>query len=186
MLPRSFFNRPAPVVARDLLGRELVRRLPEGGILRCTVTETEAYDGFEDQASHAHRGKTPRNAVMFGPPGFVYLYLCYGVHWLLNLTTGPEGHPAAVLIRGCSLASGPGRLTRALRLGRAENLMPLGPRGGLWLNAGRPAADNQVFTSPRIGIDYAGDPWKEIHWRFVLRTPSGSCHPPEESGIGAA
>lgn len=167
MLPRSFFARPAPDVARDLLGKELVRRLPDGRLLRTAITETEAYEGFEDQASHAHRGKTPRNAVMFGPPGHIYLYLCYGMHWLLNITTGPENHPAAVLIRGCTLAAGPGRLTRALHLGKAENLLPLGTKSGLWLNHRSGVPETEILTTPRIGIDYAGAPWKQIPWRFL-------------------
>ena len=85
VLNKSFFNRPTLDVARDLLGKQLCRRLDSGKIIRGRINETEAYDGFEDKASHAHKGATTRNVVMFGPPARAYVYLCYGMHWLLNI-----------------------------------------------------------------------------------------------------
>jgi DNA-3-methyladenine glycosylase len=98
-LGKAFFNRPTPRVARKLLGKFLVRRY-RGRELAGMITETEAYDGFADRGSHAHRGKTVRNAPMFGPSGCWYVYFVYGVHWMLNVTTREAGYPAAVLIRG--------------------------------------------------------------------------------------
>ena len=175
MLPRSFFNRPAPQVARDLLGMRLVRLLPEGGRIEARITETEAYEGTDDLASHASRGRTARNAVMFGPPGHLYLYLCYGMHWMLNITTGPAGHPAAVLLRGTADATGPGRLTRRLRLDGGVNTLPLGRRAGLWI---APPADGQAAPAPaairalpRVGVEYAGPVWSAIPWRFAWNPP---------------
>ena len=99
-LSRTFFDRPADRVARDLLGSRLVVRGADGRLTRHVVVETEAYLGAHDLACHAARGMTPRNAVMFGPAGVWYVYLCYGMHWMLNVVTGPRGVPAAVLIRG--------------------------------------------------------------------------------------
>ncbi len=170
ILPSAFFDRPAPVVARELLGKTLVRRLPDGTRIEDSITETEAYDGFDDSASHAHRGKTARNAVMFGPPGYTYLYLCYGIHWLLNLTAQREGYPAAVLIRGTTKASGPGRLTRYFRLTGEQNALPLRPASGIWL-ASRPAAaiPDGIRATPRIGINYADPKCRAKPWRFTLK-----------------
>lgn len=165
----DFFKEDTITVARALLGQMLVRNLPDGRQLRLRITETEAYDGFEDQASHAHRGKTPRNAVMFGPPGHIYLYLCYGVHWLLNITTREEGYPAAVLIRSVEGCCGPGRLTRLYHLNREQNLLPLTPASGLWIESATRPAPDRILASPRVGIPYAGGAWQTIPWRFQLR-----------------
>jgi DNA-3-methyladenine glycosylase len=111
------------MVARELLGKFLVREVTEESALM--VTEVEAYDGPADLASHAARGRTPRNTVMFGEPGVWYIYLCYGVYWLANIVTGPPDYPAAILIRGVEGVSGPGRLTRHLGIGPSG-----GPRRG--------------------------------------------------------
>jgi DNA-3-methyladenine glycosylase len=166
MLDGSFFDRDTVEVARALLGQRLVRQLPDGARIESVVTETEAYDGFEDRASHAHRGETPRNAVMFGPPGHVYVYLCYGVHWLLNITTREPGYPAAVLLRGTMAVTGPGRLTRHFRLDGAQNRQPLGVEAGLWLEAGAAPPADAVVAGPRMGVAYAGPEWAEKPWRF--------------------
>ncbi len=169
ILARAFFNRPTPDVARDLLGKTLVRRLADGTRIESVITETEAYDGFDDRASHAHRGKTARNALMFGPPGYTYLYLCYGMHWLLNLTTREIGYPAAVLIRGVATVNGPGRLTRHFQLTGEQNALPLRPVFGLWLASKGVAPDaGAIRATPRVGVDYAGPIWHAKPWRFVL------------------
>lgn len=169
ILPSSFFNRPAPEVARALLGQTLVRRLPDGRQRASVITETEAYEGFEDRASHAHRGRTDRNAVMFGPPGRIYLYLCYGMHWMLNLVTREAGYPSAVLLRGTTDASGPGRLTRHFGLDGELNGLPLRPASGLWIRSARAGPDAcRIRTAPRVGVDYAGPEWKSVPWRFIL------------------
>ena len=134
------------------------------------ITEVEAYDGERDMACHARNGRTARNAVMYAPGGVWYVYLCYGVHELLNLVTGPRGYPAAVLIRGVDRASGPGRLTRALRIDRRLNGTPASPEGGLWIeDRGVRVPRGAIQTTPRIGVDYAGPVWARKPWRFVLR-----------------
>ena len=116
VLNKAFFDRPTLDVARDLIGKQLCRRLESGKIIRARICETEAYDGFEDRASHASKGATTRNVVMFGPPGRAYIYLCYGVHWLFNITTREKGYPAAVLIRAVEGVAEPGRLTKHFQI----------------------------------------------------------------------
>ena len=115
VLPASFFNRPAAQVARDLLGKALIRRQGTAQAAYI-VTETEAYEGTHDLASHSARGRTARTGVMFGPAGRLYVYRIYGLHWMLNIVTGEINEAAAVLIRGIDLVSGPGRVTAALRI----------------------------------------------------------------------
>ncbi len=173
-LTTSFFARDTVAVARELLGRRLVRRHQDGRMTEGMITETEAYDGFEDRASHAHRGMTRRNAVMFGPPGVIYLYLCYGVHWLLNITTREEGYPAAVLIRGMEGVSGPGRLTKHLGLEGEQNRLPLGRAAGLWVAEGNPVPDAAVARLSRVGVDYAGPEWSRKPWRFQVSEGGGA------------
>ncbi len=174
-LPRHFFDRSTLDVAEELLGKQLCRRLPSGKILRARITETEAYDGRDDRASHAHRGPTPRSVVMFGPPGKTYVYLCYGVHWLLNLTTREKGYPAAVLIRGVDDAPGPGRLTRRMKIDGTCNDRWLNRASGLWLEDDRAGAEPhaRVQRLPRIGVDYAGPEWAAKPWRFVYDAERG-------------
>ncbi|HET8654205.1 MAG TPA: DNA-3-methyladenine glycosylase [Longimicrobiaceae bacterium] len=175
-LPAAFYARPADVVARELLGRLVVR---EADGVRCSaeIVETEAYVGPHDEASHAHErfGRTARNTVMFGPPGIAYVYLIYGMHSCLNAVTGGEGFPAAVLLRAAravdgveqirgrrpgrpdrELLRGPGNLCRALDVDRALNGHPL-DRAPLWIEAGDPVPDREVMVGPRVGISRAVD-----------------------------
>lgn len=172
-LRRSFYRRDTLEVARDLLGRVICRRLPEGPILRGRIVEVEAYDGPSDRASHAHRGPTRRNAPMFEAGGIAYVYLIYGVHHCLNIVTGEKGYPAAVLIRAAEppldglSATGPGRLCRAFRIDRAFDGCSLVGRE-LWLEGGDPVADRRVKRTARIGVHYAG-PWARRRYRFVIR-----------------
>ena len=167
-LPPESFARPTLPVARDLLGCRLCRSL-DGEVLRPRITETEAYDGPDDRASHARRGPTPRSAVMFGPPGIWYLYLCYGIHWLLNIVTGPPTYPAAVLIRGTETVTGPGRLTKALAIDGDFNHRPASPESDLWIESGDPLDPSRVTASPRIGVAYAGPDWSQRPYRFQVR-----------------
>ena len=163
-LPESFFERPAVVVAQELIGCLLCRKLDEK-ILTFPILETEAYLGSEDLASHARFGKTQRNAPMFGPPGRWYVYLCYGMHSMLNIVTNPENEPSAVLIRAIEGIQGPGRLTRRLSIHRDFNNQPCHPQSNLWI---APATQTHpIITTPRIGIDYAGPIWREKPYRFV-------------------
>jgi len=167
-LPPAFFARPADRVARDLLGAWLVVRGADGRLARHRVFETEAYLGAHDLACHGSRGRTPRNATMFGPAGRWYVYLCYGLHWMLNIVTGGEGVPAAVLIRGAGDQVGPGRVTRALAVDRSFDGRPADRRAGLWLESDGSAVPRRaVVRTPRIGVGYAGA-WADRPLRFVV------------------
>lgn len=166
-LAAAFFDRPADRVARDLLGARLAVRAADGAVSRHVVFETEAYLGARDLACHGSKGLTKRNAVMFGPAGHWYVYLCYGIHWMLNIVTGAEGVPAAVLIRGVGGVVGPGRVTRALGIDKAFDGRPAARATGLWLEAGEPVASRKISCTPRIGVGYAGE-WAEKPLRFVV------------------
>lgn len=168
----SFFDRPTLVVARDLIGCYLVRRIG-GRMVRAMITETEAYDGFEDKASHAHRGMTERNEVMFRSAGHIYVYFTYGIHWLINLVTGPAGYPAAVLIRGAELPGGerlrgPAVLTKALGIDGALNGKKLSRSVGLWIETPGERTRARIKTSPRVGVDSSGPRWSRRRFRFFL------------------
>ncbi len=165
---------PVEEVAPRLLGAWLVRRRGDGTLVRGRIVEVEAYAGPEDAASHARYGPTGRARPMYGPPGHAYVYLIYGMHHCVNVVTGPEGTAAAVLVRALEpgegvegRTDGPGRLTRALGIDRGLDGMPLSEASGLWLEPGEGAVGT-VVASPRIGIDYAGEPWRSRPWRFVL------------------
>ena len=172
-LSLAFYRRDTPAVARDLLGRLLCRRLPDGTVLRGRLVEVEAYDGPADRASHAHRGLTQRNAPMFEAGGVAYVYLIYGMHHCLNVVSGDAGYPAAILLRAAESpaaarsASGPGRLTRAFQIDRTFDGTPF-TGNDLWLERGEPVADAAVKRTRRIGVDYAGS-WARRKLRFILR-----------------
>ena len=166
-----FRTRKTSALARWLLGKTLVRARGGGGETAVLITEVEAYDGPRDRASHAHadRGRTPRNAVMFEPGGVWYVYLCYGMHEMLNLVTGPRGYPAAILIRGVAGTIGPGRVTRSLGIGRKLNGAPAAPASGLWIeDRGLRVPPRLVRATPRVGVDYAGPEWARKKWRFTF------------------
>ncbi len=155
-----------------MLGKILCRRLADGTSLRARVVETEAYRGTADAASHAYRGPTPRSAIMFGPPGHAYVYLIYGMWSCLNAVTGPARFPSAVLLRAVHVpgdaraGAGPGRLCRAMRVGRELCGADLARGKEIWLadDGFRPA---KVASGRRIGVDYAGA-WAKKPWRFWL------------------
>lgn len=178
VLSSNFFHRRTLTVARELLGRTLCRRLPDGRVIYGTITETEAYCGPHDLASHASRGKTPRTAVMFGPPGRIYVYLVYGMYWCLNIVTEREGYPAAVLIRAVTVpgvpqqqTNGPGKLCRFFHIDKSFNGKTLGQRTGLWIERPRAARRNfHIKKTPRIGVGYAG-PYRAKPWRFSAQLP---------------
>lgn len=182
-LPHAFYARPTLDVARDLIGKTLYRQTQDG-MTGGIIVETEAYVAAIDPAAHGYRGKTPRNAVMFGPPGHAYVYFTYGMHSCLNVVTEEDGVAAAVLLRALEptvglplmrarrgeriadrdLARGPGRLCAAMALTVADNGLDV--RGdALWLTATPGfSMDAPVVATPRIGITLAAD-WP---WRFVL------------------
>lgn len=168
MLTASFFNRPVLIVAQELLGKYLVREVGRKTIA-LRITEVEAYDGLPDLASHANRGKTKRNEVMFGPAGCWYVYFTYGMHWMLNIVTGPKNYPAAVLIRGAGDISGPARLTKSLKIDEQLNGAMAEPKSGLWFeDRGMTIAPKTIKRTPRIGVAYAGPIWSKKKYRFMI------------------
>ena len=187
LLTEEYFDRAVTVIARNLLGMRLVRQLGEDQ-LAGYITETEAYDGSSDLASHARVGKTARNAVMYGPAGNAYVYFTYGMHWCLNVVTGPVDYPAAVLIRAIypvkgisriarnrqgikakQWTDGPAKLTKALEINGEQNGVKLtGTQSGLWIEKGIEVTDNYIQTGKRIGIDRTPEPWLSKPWRFWL------------------
>lgn len=184
-LGRGFYARSALDVARNLLGCHLVH-MKGAERLVGRIVETEAYGGAMDSASHAARGRTPRNAPMFGPPGHAYVYLIYGIHDMLNLVTESSGQAGAVLLRaiapvegepsmvvrrkgrgGRTLANGPGKLTQAMGITLAEfNRHDVCQGEQLWLEQGTPIEDRFVITGPRVGIPYAEPKDREASWRL--------------------
>lgn len=166
----DFLNRDTLKVTEALMGQYLCRRMEDGEVKRFVITELEAYDGPEDKACHAHRGKTPRNAVIFGPAGNYYVYLCYGIHWLLNIVVGPEDYPAAALVRGIDEIHGPGRVTKALGIDKTQDGQPVAKKTGLWLEfSENKVPSHKIERGPRIGIDYAGPIWAKVPYRFLLQ-----------------
>jgi DNA-3-methyladenine glycosylase len=153
-LSASFFDRSAEEVAHDLIGCRLNWR-SDGKSDSRIIIETEAYVGPDDLASHAAKGRTKRNEPMFGPPGIFYVYFVYGMHWMLNVVTGPVDYPAAVLIRGLEGLVGPGRLTKALRINGNLNGKQASKEAGFWFSRGAAPKFN-VSRSSRIGVGYAG------------------------------
>ena len=169
VLRASFYSRSTLVVARELIGSTLCREV-DGIRRRLVILEVEAYDGFEDTASHAYRGRTARNQVMFELGGLWYVYLCYGIYWMLNIVVGKSEYPAAVLIRGAGEFSGPGRLTRGLRIDRTLNGVAATPSTGLWIEESKiRISDHRVERTPRIGVGYAGAVWAGKRYRFILK-----------------
>jgi len=163
-LSAGFFLRDTVTVARELLGKVLVRAFPDGEVRRYRITETEAYCGAGDLACHASKGRTSRTEVMFRSGGRVYVYLIYGMYWMLNFVTGPENEASAVLIRGIEGFDGPGRLGHELRLDRSFYGEELETSTRLWIEDAPPL--RHIQSSPRIGIGYAGEPWTSMKWRF--------------------
>ena len=165
-LTYDFYHRPCLQVAQELVGKWLVRRLTTGEVLRLRISETEAYCGEADTACHAHKGRTKRTDVLYADAGTIYIYLCYGMHWLLNVVTGDVEDPQAVLIRACVDAPGPGRLTKALSINGNLN------RGSicgeeLWIEDD--GGSCAVVTDKRVGIGYASQEDQDRLWRFKLK-----------------
>jgi len=185
-LPLSFYARPTLTVARDLLGAQLVR-IQDGIKLVGLITETEAYFGFDDLASHAKAGRTIRTDPMFGTPGQAYVYFTYGNHWMLNAVTEQEGFPAAVLIRaiqpiegievmmerrGGRDTFGPGKLTQALGITKSENYAHLTEAdSSLRIEAGIFIPEKSVTIGPRVGLNKTPEPWLSKPWRFLVKEP---------------
>jgi DNA-3-methyladenine glycosylase len=185
-MDRGFFQRETLTVARQLIGKLLVRTI-NGYRISGIIYETEAYDGERDLACHARSGKTTRNAVMYGNEGHAYVYFTYGLHWMVNCVTGPIGYPAAVLIRAVHpiegidyihqqrthikekhWCNGPAKLTKALSITKDLNGVDLCVRDSpLRIESGLSVPDEWISSTPRIGIQNSPEPWKSKPWRFV-------------------
>jgi DNA-3-methyladenine glycosylase len=186
-LPKHFYHEEVTLVARRLLGMRLIRNLNgirAGGI----IIETEAYRGEEDLACHARVGKTRRNAMLYEEGGTSYVYFTYGMHWLVNAVAGEAGYPAAVLIRAIlpleglegiqarrsgrsqmEWTNGPAKICQALVIdGSLSGILLYQENGELWIEEGKPVADEKVKTSPRIGLGATPEPWKSLPWRFFV------------------
>ena len=184
-LPRSFYTRPALIVARELLGKILVRKIG-GKTLAGKIVEVEAYLGESDPASHAYRGKTERNSVMFRKGGFLYVYFTYGMHFCANVVTGNEGIARAVLLRAIeplkgievmkrnrsfadktaifNLTNGPAKLCEALKIKREQNGADLLDTE-IFITSGKDISNKNIVRTTRIGINTA----KEKKWRFYVK-----------------
>lgn len=169
VLDVDFFKRGALEVAPDLLGKFLVRNVG-GRSVALPITEVEAYVGESDLACHASRGRTKRTEVMFWEGGYWYVYLVYGMHEMLNVVVGEKDSPEAVLIRGAGAYNGPGKLTRALDIDRQLNREQVEIRSGLWIeDRGVQVSEEEMLQTPRVGINYAGEPWISKPWRFAVK-----------------
>lgn len=181
-IPETFFDRPVLEAAPDLLGKFLVRKVPSGKTISGMIIEVEAYDGPQDLACHASRGKTPRTAPMFDRAGVIYIYFVYGMHWMLNIVTGPKDYPAAILIRGIEINGepacaspyadrrlhGPAKITKLMKIDKALNHQVLGRKTGLWIeDRGVHIKKKDIERTPRIGVAYAKE-WAEKPYRFLL------------------
>jgi DNA-3-methyladenine glycosylase len=187
-LTRQYFVQDTRQLARDLLGKRLVR-LEDGARTAGIIIEAEAYRGESDLGCHAKAGMTPRTRVMYGPAGHAYVYFTYGMHWMLNFVAEEEGFPAAVLIRAIYpiegieriaarragrprtvWTDGPGKLCQALAIDRTLNGHDLcAPEAQLFVETGVQIPDSSVTISPRVGLSNVPEPWKSIPWRFMLK-----------------
>lgn len=180
ILSQRFFKRPTEIVAKNLLGKFLIRKIG-GKEIAVKITELEIYDGFNDLASHASHGKTKRNEIMFEDGGYFYVYLVYGMHWMINIVTSEKGYPSAILLR-CGEVSpklqttdyklsadlnGPGKLSKFLKVDKSFNGKMAAPENELWFEDRGVKIENFRKT-PRIGIHYAGLVWSKKKWRFVV------------------
>lgn len=164
ILDGNFFHRDCLEVAPDLVGKLIVRKLDSGEEISLRITETEAYRGTEDKACHASKGRTPRTEILYGESGIIYVYLCYGIHWLMNVITGEKEQPQGVLIRACENFEGPARLTKKLQIDKSFNNQHVDGNERLYFvdDGFKP----RIRTDKRVGIDYAGEEWAAKPWRF--------------------
>ena len=167
-MDKTFYTQSALEIAPKLLGKYLVRKLPDGKIIRSKICEVEAYVGEEDLACQASKGKTARTKIMYEEGGIWYIYLVYGMYHMLNVVVGKKDDPSAILIRGVENISGPGRLTKQLEIDRLFNSLPISQKAGLWVEDGEIIPKNKILTTPRIGVSYAGV-WAKKPYRFLIK-----------------
>lgn len=164
-LGKNFFHRDCLDVAPDLVGKLIVRTMDDGSETILRINETEAYRGEEDTACHASKGRTPRTELLYRESGVIYVYLCYGIHWLMNVITGEKDQPQGVLFRSCEAYNGPAKLTKALKIDKSFNGESFigNPRIKICDDGARP----HIITAPRVGIDYASPEYRAVEWRFI-------------------
>jgi DNA-3-methyladenine glycosylase len=172
-LPRSFYNQQTLKVAQQLLGTFLTRKIGARKIVG-KIVETEAYVGFADKASHASRGRTERTAIMFGRPGFVYIYMIYGMYYCLNIVTEREEYPAAVLIRAVEPVTksrirpaGPGKVCQFYKIDKRYNGTDMCGRT-FWIEQKGSTKNISIVRTKRVGVDYAGA-YRHKRWRFYIK-----------------
>jgi len=168
-LNKNFFQRDVLEIAPLLPGKKLIRII-NGERKEYIITEVEAYRGMEDLACHASKGRTNRTDIMFQEGGHIYMYLIYGMYWMFNIVTGPENNPQAILIRAVSGTNGPGKLTRELKMDKSFNAKRIFDSEDIWLEESDFKAE--LFTGPRIGVEYAGEYWSQKPWRFYIEVQS--------------
>lgn len=164
-LTEEFFQRDVLEVAPALVGKLIVRRLADGTLISERIAETEAYRGEEDKACHASKGRTNRTELLYADGGHFYVYLCYGMHWLTNVVTGRNGTPQGVLLRAGYTHNGPAKLSKYLSIDGGFHGRRISETDVLWFEDD--GFSPKIRVAPRVGIDYAGDYWKNIEWRFI-------------------
>ncbi len=169
-LSRNFYTRPTLTIAKELLGKYIVRKIVKKKLVG-KIIETEAYIGPQDRASHAYQGKkTKRNRAEYLIGGHIYIYLVYGMYWQMNISTTEQGMPECVLIRALDVVNGPGKLCRYLKLNKSFYGEDLCKSKRIWLeDRGIKIKPSQIIATKRIGIDYAGPYWSRRKWRFCLK-----------------
>ena len=169
ILKESFFKKDAFFVAENLLGKYLVRKNGKE-VISLKINEVEIYDGFKDKASHASKGKTKRNEPMFESGGIFYVYLVYGMYFMLNVVCGENGYPSAILIRGAGEYDGPGKLTNFLKIDKTLNGKKIKKASNLWIeDRGEKILKKNINKLPRVGVDYSGRHWSKKPYRYVLK-----------------
>ena len=173
----EFFHRDCLEVAPEICGKILCVRQSDGSVRRVRITESEAYRGEEDTACHASKGRTPRTELLYGESGIIYVYLCYGMHWLMNVITGEEGQPQGVLFRAGGVPigddnvrkklDGPAKLTKYLGIGKSYNGQPIYRNGCIWLEDD--GNKYEIKTDVRVGIDYATEEYRLKPWRYIIK-----------------
>lgn len=167
-LQKSYFQNPDTLfLAKDLIGKTLVRNFEGDSIFRSRIIETEAYMGSEDLACHASKGRTPRTEIMYAEGGVVYVYLIYGRYWLLNFVAGIKDHPHAILIRGIEDCSGPGRIGDLLQLDKSFYGEDLDRSNRIWIEDS--TLSGEIIQTPRIGVENSGEVWRNKPWRFLAK-----------------
>ncbi len=167
ILTEEFFHRDALEVAPELVGKIIARRLEDGTVIRERIAETEVYRGEEDLGCHASKGRTKRTEILYGESGVIYVYLCYGMHWLMNVITGEKEQPQGVLFRSGEVKNGPAKLTKYLQIDGSFNGEKLCGNERVWIEDD--GTSPELMTAPRVGIDYAGEYWKNVKWRYIAK-----------------